>query len=147
MGVAADRSQSVAEYVIALIFVFGGISVAFADPLAGATGILGILSSKAAALVYSVLFVTEGLVLFGAKAFKLKKLHKNILMTMYLTTIFTFCLEWALIGWSWYLLDSPIIGGLCAMFWLRWKIKTEYITVDEFDKDVAELKHRRISDL
>lgn len=149
MGKLADRSQSVGEYIISLVFIFGGISVAFSEPLIGATGILALLSSKVAALVYSFFFTLEGMILLLGKALKMKRLHKNILMVMYLTTIFTFFLEFAIIGWSWYLLDSPIVGGLCAMFWLRWKIKTEYITVDEFDKDIAELtqKHQKIEGL
>lgn len=134
-----DRIHSWSEWLVALVMIFGGISLFFSDPVSTGGPITRVLGSLAAGIIYGVIFSFSGLVLMFSKYLKKKKTHKYALMAIYLISIYTFALEVALIGWSWFLLDSVAIFLMTGIAWVRWKHKTEYLDPDEFQKFVREI--------
>lgn len=126
MWTIGDKAQSFVEYLICLFFILGGISVLFADPVTG-SDIQTILSGRVFIYTYFVWFLTVGTLLLTAKIRRKKKLHKHMLMATYLSTIFITILEYVLLGWGWHLADNVLIGIVAAWFWIRWKLRTEYL--------------------
>lgn len=132
---------SVLEYVLAAMFIRGGVRILFfgTEPVA-LPGILSYLVGEAAIFVYGAMFLTTGVALLYAKWFKKKRLHKFILMFMYLTCIYVLVLAILINGLGWNLLLTVGVGVTAAALWIRWKFKTEYISPDEFDKTLEELR-------
>ena len=131
MGTKLDKIQSVLEYAIAAVFIIGGFSLLFAEPITSVSPILNLLGTHTAGHIYTVWFVAVGVWLMYAKLKKRRKHHRRALMAAYLTAIFTVVLEFFLLGWTWFLLDGIIMALLAGVFWLRFKIQTEYLSGKE----------------
>lgn len=136
-----DKAQSFTEYVIAALFIYGGLSLIGHPPIE-AEGVLWILLGGTGALyVYMVWFLFLGSALLYAKLRQRKKLHKNILLCIYLTTIYTATLAVAFFGFHiTHILDDLVVGLLSALFWIRWKFRTEYIDPVEFQKTIEKYR-------
>lgn len=129
-------AQHVAEYLLIAVYILAAIGeVSAAEP--SATGILGwLFSDPIAAFVYATWFVVMALALLGSKIWRKHKLHKYALAGMYLTTVYTISLAVALFGWgSAAVIDDGVIGAVAAACWLRWKLKTEYVNLNDVVKD------------
>lgn len=135
-----NRIEGFFEYVLAALFIRGGINVILnAEPLV-LPGIFTYLVGPVAILVYGALFLLTGLLMLYAKIGKRKRLHKHVLMTMYLTCIYVFILAVLLNGFTTGLLMTIAVGFVSAYLWLRWKIRTEYLDPAYFHKMTAELR-------
>jgi hypothetical protein len=64
-----------------------------------------------------------------------------MLLTVYLTTIYTTILSFTIDGNYVNIIDDIVVGVLAAWFWLRWKIKTEYISPAEFQKTTEKYRN------
>lgn len=129
-----DAFQSVAEYLIAAVFIYGSLSL-IGRPAINAPGVIWkIFGGEGALYVYMIWFMFLGLALLFSKVRKRKKLHKNILLCIYLTTIYTAILALALYGDPLVIVDDAIVGITAAIFWLRWKFKTEYVDPLQFQR-------------
>lgn len=136
-----DVTQSIFEYLISLLFIWGGFSLLGQPALEGEGIVVLIFGGQIALYFYMAWFIALGAGLIYSKLRRKKKLHKNVLMSMYLTTIYTATLATALFGFDILsILDDVIIGGITAAMWLRWKMLTEYINPDAFLKEIEELR-------
>lgn len=134
--------QSVLEYGLSVVFILGAINLIGAPPISSHTLMGSILGGQVALYVYMVWFAFLGLGLLYGKLRKKRKIHKNMLLYMYLTTIFTSGLAIALYGFDWVsLLDDLLIGIVSAALWLRWKFRTEYIDRSDFESDLIEIRN------
>lgn len=131
-----DKTQSVVEYLVALPFLLGAAQLPFTDPL-GTQGFLVFFGGRIALLLYALWFAFIALGLIYAKVRKKPRAHKNFLLAIYLTTIYTSILTWYVAGFL-AIIDDMVIGVLAAVCWLRWKFKTEYVDVAEY----YEARHR-----
>lgn len=139
-----DGVLSLFEWLAALVMIVGGISLFFSDPVTTGGPIVRLLGSAAAGYIYGTGFITAGAFLMIGKAFKKTKIRKNSLMAIYLISIFTFLLEYALIGWTVYLIDSAVLFVVIGAAWLRLKVKTEYIDPKHFAEHFDNLnQHAR----
>lgn len=133
------RIESGLEYILALMFIQGGIrTLLFADPVV-LPGIFSYLVGSAAVYVYGALFLTSGLLLLYAKIRKHKKLHKHLLMAMFLTCVYVLILALAINGFVPRLILTVSVGAVAAYSWLRWTIRTEYINPKDFASDIDKL--------
>lgn len=136
-----DWFQTIVEYLLSALWVFGGLSLIGMPPLEGAGVVVSIFGGQIALYVYIFWFTFLGCLLFISKVAKKKRLHKNTLLLMYLTTVYTAVLAVALFGLAeGGIIDDVVIGGLTAWFWIRWKMKTEYIDMSDFRDDIIELR-------
>lgn len=135
-----NKFQSVVESLIALLYIYGGISLIGMPPLQGEGLLVLVFGGQVALYFYMVWFTLLGVGLIYSKVRRKKKLHKHVLMAMYLTTIYTASLTIALFGFHLVgIIDDIVIGTLTAWFWLRWKLLTEYINPKDFDRIRHEL--------
>lgn len=135
-------SQSIIEYLVSLLFIYGGLSLIGMPPLEGEGVLVLIFGGQVALYIYMGLFTLLGAGLIYAKVRKKKRLHKNMLLGMYLTTIYTATLTIALFGFDLLsILDDIIVGVLTAIFWIRWKFRTEYIDPNAFYKEIEDLRN------
>jgi hypothetical protein len=136
-----DGFQAVVEYLLSFAFIISAIGLIGAPPLAN-HGVLSLIFGGHVALyVYMVWFFFIGFGLIYAKLARKKKLHKYMLMVIYLTTIYTSILSLTVLGFAWTeIIDDVIIGVLAAWFWLRWKFKTEYIDPKDFSSAKRHLQ-------
>lgn len=136
-----NRGQELVEWLLGTIFLLGGISTATAPPLTATGALTAIFGGPVALAIYAVWFGLLGIGLLYCKIYRKKKrLHKNILMAMYLTTIYTFTLSLAIYGLEWSLIDDVVVGVLAAICWMRWTIRTEYLTADAFHKSILKFR-------
>lgn len=133
---------SIVEYVLAALWIRGGINILFFDvePVA-LPGVFTYLVGDVAIYVYGCMFLLTGLSLLYAKWWKKKTLHKFTLMFMYLTCLYVFALSVAIFGIATSQILTVVAGISSAALWVRWKFKTEYINPDEFDKTLEELRN------
>lgn len=124
-----DRAFSLVEYLLALVFVTSSFSLIGEDAVAGNGFVTHIFGGKIALFIYMIWFAFLGLGLVYAKLRKRRRLHRNILMAIYLTTIYTSILTYYLYGFA-AIIDDIIVGVLAAVCWLRWKFKIEYTTYE-----------------
>lgn len=129
--------QHVAEFLIIIVLTLGGLTLFFADPINTGGPVARFFGTQIALYVYGGVFMFEGLGLLYSKFFRLKRMHKHILLAVYLTMIFVTILEWGLLGWTLALIDQVVVGLLAAACWLRWKTITEYLS----PKEIANLRH------
>jgi len=136
-----DVTQSIFEYLVSLLFIYGGVSLIGMPPLEGEGVIVLVFGGQIALYIYMIWFILLGVGLIFSKWAKKKKLHKNVLMSMYLTTIYTATLATALLGFDIInILDDIVVGVVTAAMWLRWKLLTEYIDPNQFYKEIEELR-------
>lgn len=128
------------EWALVALFALGSIQTIGAPPLTGEGFLVVWLGGEAALIVYGVWFGAIAVWLALSKIFRWKQAHKNALAAIYLTTIYTFSLAWAIFGLDWSLIDDVVVGVVAAALWLRWKLKTEYIDPNQFEDELAELR-------
>lgn len=129
-----DILQHTAEFFLILIYMLAAFGeVTSTEPTT--TGVLGwLFSDPTASWIYAIWFVTMSLTLLLSKIFRKHKVHKHALAAMYLTTVYTISLAVALFGFgNAAIVDDGIIGAVAAICWLRWKLNTEYISIEELD--------------
>lgn len=131
---------SLVEYVLAAMFIRGGIRILFlgVEPIQ-LPGLLTYLVGEFAIFAYGCMFLFTGLLLLYGKWFKKKRCHKTALLTMYLTCIYVLVLAILINGLSSGLLVTVAVGVASAALWMRWKFKTEYIDGKEFKKEIEQL--------
>lgn len=141
MRKAREIFYNVLEYVLAFMFIRGGINVLFGttEPLQ-LPGLLTYLVGEAAIFVYGASFLATGLLLLYGKWFKKKRVHKTALLIMYLTCIYVLVLAIMLNGLSYGLLVTVAVGVVSAALWMRWKFKTEYLSSKQFSDAVESLR-------
>lgn len=135
-----DKIYSIVEYLLAGLWLYGGINSFFANPLDGPAPIYDLLASQEAIYVYAVLFFLNGLLLLYAKIFKRKKTHLVALTGMYLTCIYVLILSYLLGVLSGGSLLTVTAGVAAAVCWMRWKFKTEYLSPEQFRDDAVDLR-------
>lgn len=132
------NAQSIAEYLMAALFIYGGIVSAIAEPVSRGGVLVLIFGGEGALAVYTILFAGLGIWLIFAKVAKKKKQHKFALFGMFLSALYTVVLVLALGGVFLDIVDNLIAVVACAILWLRWKFITEYVDPDEFNDFVLE---------
>lgn len=131
---------SILEYIVGGFMILGGFATGLGEPLASSGTFSAIFGGQIALIVYGVIFVLVGAVLIYSKIACRRKVHGLALLSIYLICLFVFLLEWALVGFTLHLLDQVIVGLLAAVFWLRWKLMTEYIDIKQFHHDLDVLE-------
>lgn len=136
-----DILCSVLEYVLAFMFIRGGLNILFGEvePIT-LPGILTYLVGDAAIFVYGALFLTTGLLLLYGKWLKRRRVHRASLMIMYLTCIYVLVLAIMINGLAPGLLVTVAVGVVAAALWMRWKFKTEYLDHEQFQASVSEMR-------
>lgn len=131
----------VLEWLIAIYMLLGGVSTAFSPtrPFDGALG--AVFASRTSLVIIGVIIFLSGLLLLTGKIFSKKKLHGYGLLAIYLVNVFILFLEiivfqMEVIRW----VESVLLAALCAILWLRWKFKTEYIDMKEIRKLRQEVR-------
>lgn len=123
---------SLLEYILAGMFIQGGVKVFFfSEPLV-LPGIFHYLVGSFAIDLYGITFFLIGCSLLAGKWLKKKSLHKFSLLTMYLVCVYVLVLAIMLHGLGWNLLTTVLVGVTAAGLWMRWKFKTEYISTENF---------------
>lgn len=135
-----DKLFSAAEYALALLWLYGGFNSFFADPLDTFSPIYDLLAGQAAIYVYAFLFLINGLLLIYAKVFKKKRTHLVALAGMYLTCLYVLILSYLIGVLSIGSLLTVFAGVLAAVCWMRWKLKTAYLSPDEFHEQITDLR-------
>lgn len=135
-----DRTASVIEYVLAVLWLLAGVSAFGQEPFNNEGPVAQILGGTAALYAYTVIFSSIGILLIYAKVRKRKELHKRMLLISYLVATYTLILEVYIDKFGLNVIDSVIFAGLSGWLFLRWKFKTEYIDLADFDKSTAPLR-------
>lgn len=116
---------SIVEYLLAILFIQGGIKALFFSEPVLVPGLLAYLVGGTAIHAYGFLFLLMGVLLLIAKWFKRRILRRNVLMAMYLTCIYVLVLAITVNGWYPRLLLTIAAGVTSAGLWMRCKLKTE----------------------
>lgn len=137
-----DKVFSRTSWVLVLLLLFSAISIwAFAQPGPGPgqpiASALGVFVAKT---FYTSLYTLQAALLAFSKWRKKKRMRKYVLMFIYLTGFFTSILAIFAYGWDARLIDNVLVACTAAVCWLYWTFKTEYISPDEFDKTLEELR-------
>lgn len=122
----------VLEYFLAFMFIQGAVRIlAFgADPVA-LPGFFSYLVGDVAIVVYALSWLVMGSLLIYSKWFSQPKVHKWSLFAMYVTCVYVLALSVAINGIVIGQLLSLSVGIIAAGLWLRWKVRTEYMTKQE----------------
>lgn len=111
-------------------------------PLTPMTGPLGILySTRAGLVVFGIIVVGSGLTLLLGKLLRKKKLTGRGLMAVYLCFLFATLFQGIAFDWmpdAW--VSNAIATIITAALWVWWKFKTEYIDIEKFKKEVADMQ-------
>lgn len=143
MTTRKDKVYSFFEYLLVIIFILGAVSLIGAPPLAAEGIVKLMLGGKIAIYFYITWFAILSILLFTAKVFNRKVMHKNTLMLMYLTTIYTAIIATYISGFSLIgIVDDIIIGLVAGVCWLRWKFRTEYIDPTDFHRDIQKIRNQ-----
>lgn len=132
------NAQSIAEYLMAALFIYGGIVSAMAEPVSKGGVLVLIFGGEGALAVYAILFAGLGIWLIYSKLAKKKKQHKFALFGMFLAALYTVVLVLALGGVFLDIVDNLVAAVACAILWLRWKFITEYVDPDKYRDLVLE---------
>lgn len=138
-----DRVYSILEYVLAALFIRGGVMIFLFFEPPEAPSILTLLVGEAAIYGYGIFFAMTGLALLYAKLCKNKKVHKWALFAMFIICCYVFGLSVAIAGLSMDLATTVIVGIASAVLYLRWKMRTEYVDPAEFAIDPKGTNHGR----
>jgi len=103
-------------------------------PIASAGGIL------VAKTFYTALYGSQAMLLAYSKWKRRKVMRKHVLMFIYLTGFFTSILTLTLAGWDVRLIDNFVAAVVAAGCWLYWTFKTEYISYEQFERDIDGLR-------
>lgn len=109
------------EFVLAAMFIQGGIRAFMIDDLPKVLGPLHYLANQEAIYVYGVMWFSTGASLVVAKVRRLRKLHGFSLMVMYLTCLYVLILGALINGFHLGMLTTVAIGIISAVLYLRWK--------------------------
>lgn len=132
-----DRAFSLVEYLIIFAFGISSISLINSAPIDGDGFVVSIFGGRVALFVYMIWFAFLALTLLWAKLTKHRTWHRNVLMAIYLTCIYTAILTIHVFGFG-EAIDDIVIGLLAGGCWLRWKFKTEYVSYDNLSKEWHE---------
>lgn len=135
-----DKFFSLLEVLLGIQWIYGGINTFFANPISTPSPLYSFLVGEGAIVFYAIFFLATGLALLAAKFFKKKRLKSVSLVTMYLTCLYVFLLSILVLGPSWSLVQTVVVGVIAAACWLRWKFKTQYLNPKDFHKSTAELR-------
>lgn len=138
MNRVLDKIQNVVEYLITLPFLLSAVALPFAAPLGTKGFIVLIFGGHIALYIYSVWFFFISLGLIYTKIKKKRKAHRNFLMAIYLTCIYTSVLTFYLVGWTG-IIDDVFIGIVTAICWIRWKFRFEYIQLPQPHSEVTHI--------
>ena len=127
-----DRVVSVASWLVVAALL---VSIVFlwytppsgAGPVAQALGVVG------AQIFYTVVYGVEAVLLTFAKLTGRMRLRKASLLAIFFTGAFTLGLTIVILGFSITMLDNMAMFGFAGLCYLYWKIKTEYVSRDDFD--------------
>ncbi len=109
------------EFVLAAMFIHGGIRVFFIDDVPNVLGLLHYLANQEAIYVYGVLWTATGLSLVLGKVFKWRRIHGLSLMVMYLTCLYVLILSALINGFTLGMITTVTVGIISAVLYLRWK--------------------------
>ena len=123
-----DVIQNVVEYLITLPFLLSAVQLPFAEPLGAKGFVVLVFGGHVALYIYAVWFTFISLGLIYTKIKKKRRWHRNFLMMIYLTTIYTSILTFYIGGWS-DIIDDLVIGAIAAVCWMRWKFRFEYTDI------------------
>lgn len=118
----------------AFFFIFSTPEIATEGPIAAAFG------SDVAITFYGMVYAVLAILLLVSKFFKRKKMHQHSLYGIAMTLLFVFFIELVVRGWGVHVIDTAVIFVLVSWAYLRWKLKTAYIGVSTFHKQLNELR-------
>lgn len=115
--------ENAAEYVLALLFIVGGINVLlFSNPIILPPDVFyQFLVGQLAIYVYGALFTITGLALLIAKWLGKDRVHTDVIMIMYLICVYVFTLSLVIYGLTGDLISTVLTGIVAAVLWLRRK--------------------------
>src|SRR6266540_4313473 len=111
------------EFLLAFLFIQGGIRVLGLDELPDVPGFLGYLASQYAIYFYGILWILAGIGLVYGKACQKKAIHGWSLMIMYLSCVYVLVLGMAINGIHWRMLTTLGVSFLSGGLYLRWKYR------------------------
>ena len=142
MALVWERIISGFKYLLAVFMILAGIITATA-PLAASSGPLGFLFASRLCLIgLGCILAGSGITLLYAKLTRSRRWTGRGLMYVYLCFVFAALLNILSSGtltfdiWGPNIVMSLIVGAL----YLRWRLKTHYITPNYFREDIRELK-------
>lgn len=133
-----DMLCTVLEYALAFMFIRGGLLILISGESLVLPGILTYLVGAEAIVVYGAMFLITGILLVYAKLAKAKRLHKFILLFMFLTCVYVIALSIVINGLAPRLLISLTVALVSGAMWLRWKFRTEYIDTHTFKEETKK---------
>jgi hypothetical protein len=127
---AAGVIASISEYLIAALFVWGGVTVYDEAAVNSEYNVLDPLLGRTAIVLYATIFLTLGLTLAAGKLFKLRRTHGHSLFVITLVIIYVVILN-LLLGETWVdQLANMVLGLVTAALWLRWRYKVIFNQLD-----------------
>lgn len=119
------------EFLLAFLFIQGGIRVLGVDELPDVPGALRYLTSQDAIYFYGVLWILTGIGLAYSKICRKKAVHGLTLMIMYLSCVYVLVLGMAINGIHWRMLTTLGISFLSGGLYLRWRYRNYVPKEDE----------------
>jgi len=135
-----DIFCSILEYILAFMFIRGGISVILTAEAQVLPGVFAFLVGEVAIVLYGLLFLSTGLLLLYGKWLKQRRIHRFALFFMFLTCIYVLVLAIVINGLGSGLLLTLAVGLTAGGLWVHWKFKTEYIDTQKLQESVSELR-------
>lgn len=130
MNKLTNRLANIAEFILAIMFIQGGVRVMFAQPLL-LDGPLSYLTGGFALITYALMWIGIGVVLLFAKWKRHNKIHKHALFAMFATCTYVLVLSVAITGIQTGQILTVVVGLVAGACWLNWKIKTEYVEYEQ----------------
>lgn len=122
---------TIIEFILAFLFVQGGVKAILLDELPTPDNVLDVFVNQWAVYGYGVLWIAAGIGLIVSRYAKWVRIHGASLMVMYLSCVYVAVLETALSGWSWsdqWL--TLVVGAASAWLYLRWKYVTKPVRLE-----------------
>lgn len=118
------------EFLLAALFIWGGIGVLSQPKVNTDIQALEPLLGEAALIGYTIFFIALGLALIYGKLFHLRRIHGYALAGMFLTTIYAIILNAMLYGWQLSAITNIIIALVILALYIRWRYKVIFDKLD-----------------
>lgn len=121
------------EVVIVVMLLVSVVVMLSSDP-SGAGPVARMIGNTGTVVAYSLLYFTEAVLITVARVLKKYRLLKAALLFTYLTNFFAVVLQLTINGPNHNMIDNLISVLLTASAWLYYKIRLDYIHLDEMEK-------------
>lgn len=110
------------EFMMAGVFILGGIQTLFQDAITGTTRLQHALGSHVALVIYGVIYICVGIFLATVKVKDKRRLHGHALFIFFLVSLFSFILEFQVYDLdSVNYIDTLVLTLVSGVIYLRYK--------------------------